>query len=197
MTIAIYYVGIKDKEKNMINKFRFKDMLFDYWDTLNWRILDLTKKAGSGQDVSSYQYNIMQFVNKFGDLIRPIYGSDNRDLINIGMNGLMAGLFQAIALLENGTEPEELSTRIVDGPISQLDAILSSLNPDWGGGVVTQVFTSLWNNWLDEVRGQLANDVVKANDAFKESKSTTNSFVEVFFNGVVSQFPNFFTDRSM
>lgn len=181
----------------MINKFRFKDMLFDYWDTLNWRVFDLAKKTGSGEDVSSYQYNIMQFVNKFGDLIRPIYGSDNRDLINIAMNGLLSGYFQAITLLENNVDTEELSTRIVNGPISQLDSIFSSLNPDWSGGIVAQVFTSLWNSWLNEARNSMALDIEKANNAFKDSKDTTESFVEVFFNGVTRQFPNFFTDRSM
>lgn len=181
----------------MINRFKFKDMLYDYWDTLNWRILDYTQKTGSGINTSQYQYNLMQWVNKFGDGLRSVYGTDNKESINTYLNGILIGLFQAVYLIENNVDTDQLTGQIVAGPITELDGLMSKLNPAWGGEVVKGVFISLWNSWLNEARFQLAGDAAKVNDYFKESKATSDAFITVFYNGIMEQFPEFFTDRSI
>ena len=193
MTTVIYYVDINDKGKIMISQILFRKTAGKYWNKLNENISDLTKLTGTEEDKAPAQASILEMVRDFGALVRQVYGANAENDFDQAIQGMVAGLFEAIALIENEVDTAKLTTRVATNVIPKLSEKLASLNPDWTSSVTSPIFVGLWTAWLDQAKFALAKDIVEYDSACANAKSKGTTFADAFVNGVVAQYsPIFF-----
>ena len=177
----------------MISQILFRKTAGKYWNTLNENISELTKITGTDEDKAPSQSKILEMVRDFGALVRQVYGASAESEFDQAIQGMIAGLFEAIALIENDISTENLTTRIATNVIPKLTDKLVSLNSNWKPSITGPIFVSLWNSWLDQANFTKAEDIVKYDDACARAKSQGSTFADAFVNGVVSQYsPIFF-----
>jgi len=190
---VIYYVGIKDKGKIMISQILFRKNSSKYWNMLNENIAELTALTGTEQDLAPAQSKILNMVRGFGDLVRQVYGATAEMNVDIGIQGMISGLFEAIALIENNVDTSNLTNRVATNTIAKLCSDLNSLNSDWSTSVTTPIFVNMWTAWLAQASAKLNDDQPAFDQAKETAIANGSAFSDAFVNGVIKQYnPIFF-----
>ena len=193
MTIVIYYVDIVDKGKIMVSRIAFRNDVNKYWTDIIEYVEAYTGLTGTGQDPSIAQANILRVVPKFGEVVRLVYNPIAASDVTTGLQGLVSGLFEAVALIENQIPTDALTARVAGNVIVNLASTLETLNPDWSKPVITEIFTNIWTGWLNHANAKLTNDMPKMMEAYKLSSDNAMSFAQAFITGVEKQYnPIFF-----
>ncbi len=193
MITVTYYVGIEDKGKNMISQTLFRKNSGKYWNILNENISELTALTGTGQDFAPAQSKILNMVRGFGDLVRQVYGATAEMEVDTGIQGMIAGLFEAIALIENEVDTANLTNRVASNTIANLCNSLNSLNSNWSPSITTPIFVNMWTAWLAQATAKLNNDQTAFDQAKETAKGNGSAFSDAFVTGVIQQYaPIFF-----
>ncbi len=188
-----YYVGIEDKGKIMVSRVAFRNDVNKYWTDLTDYVEAYTGLTGTGQDPSIAQANIIRVVPKFGEVVRLVYNPIASYDVVSSLEGLISGLFEAVALIENNVPTDNLTTRVAGNVIDRLTNTLQTLNPDWAKEAVTQIFVNIWTGWLDHAKAKLAGDNAKMMESYKLSSDNAMAFAQAFISGVEKQYnPIFF-----
>ncbi|NBR62430.1 hypothetical protein EB118_13405 [bacterium] len=177
----------------MISKIKFRNDVNNFWTELNDYVSDYTSFTGTGQDPSMVQAKLMDMSDEFGDIAKRPYGPTAGNDITNYISGLISGLFEAVALIENNVDTANLTTRVATNVIGGLTQKLQTMNTDWDPAVTTPIFVNIWTAWLDQARAQLAGDITAFAAAEQAAMANSTGFAEAFVNGVFSQYsPIFF-----
>jgi len=177
----------------MISQILFRKNSAKYWNKLNENIAELTALTGTGQDLAPEQSKILNMVRDFGALVRQVYGATAEMEIDTGIQGMISGLFEAMALIENKVDTASLTNRVATNTIANLCTRLSELNSNWSTAVTTPIFVNMWTAWLAQASAKFKNDQATYNQAVDTAKANGSGFSDAFVNGVISQYsPIFF-----
>jgi len=188
-----YYVGIKDKGKIMVSRIAFRNQVNQSLTELTDYAKTFTSLTGTGQDPSIAQANLMRISPRFAEAVRLVYNPIASYDIATSIQGLIAGLFEAVTLIENNIPTDNLTTRVASNVIDRLTTTLVTLNPEWTKAVTTPIFVDIWNGWLNHAKAKKANDAVKMIEAEKLFSDNTMAFAQAFITGVEKQYnPIFF-----
>lgn len=177
----------------MISQILFRKNSAKYWYKLNENIAELTALTGTGQDLAPAQSKILNMVRDFGALVRQVYGATAEMEIDTGIQGMIAGLFEAVALIENKVDTASLTNRVASNTIANLCDKLYDLNPSWSTAVTTPIFVNMWTAWLAQASAKFKNDQTTYNQAVETAKGNGSTFSDAFVSGVISQYsPIFF-----
>jgi hypothetical protein len=172
----------------MISKIKFRNDVNNFWTALNDYVSDYTSLTGTGQNPLMIQANLMDMSDEFGDIVKRPYGPTAGNDITNYISGLIGGLFEAVALIENGVDTTNLTTRVATNVIGGLTQKLQTLNGDWDPSVTTPIFVNIWTAWLDQARAQLAADISAFAQAEQTAMSNSTAFAEAFVDGVFKQY---------
>lgn len=187
-----YYVGTKDKGKKMISKIQFKNGVERYWIDIPDYVSSYTSLTGTGQDPSSAQANLLRLASGFGFYVRQVYGPVIETEINNYIQALIAGLFEAVALVSYGVDTNDLTNRVATNVITPLATKLSTLNSDWPANVVSSLFVNMWNSWINQAKAAKINDIGAFQLAENSSIESASTFSNAFIQGVFKQYPPLF-----
>jgi hypothetical protein len=176
----------------MISKIKFRNDVNNFWTDLNDYVSDYTSLTGTGQDPSMVQAKLMDMSDEFGDIVKRPYGPTAGNDITNYISGLISGLFEAVALIENEVDTANLTTRVATNVIGGLTQKLQMLNGDWPTSVTTPIFVNIWTAWLDQARAQLAGDITAFAQAEQTAMANSTGFAEAFVGGVFKQYSPIF-----
>jgi len=177
----------------MISRTAFRNDVNKYWTDLIDYVEAYTSLTSTGQDPSIAQANIIRVTPKFGELVRVIYNPIASYDIVTALEGMISGLFEAVALIENDIPTTALTTRVAGNVIDRLTTTLEALNPDWPKAVTTTIFVNIWTGWLDHAQAKKAGDNTKMMEAYKLASDNAMAFAQAFITGVEKQYnPIFF-----
>lgn len=177
----------------MISQILFRKNSAKYWYKLNENIAELTALTGTGEDLAPAQSKILNMVRDFGALVRQVYGATAEMEVDTGIQGMIAGLFEAIALIENKVDTANLTNRVASNTITNLCNKLNELNTSWNTAVTIPIFVNMWTAWLAQSTAKLDKDQTTFDQAVDTAKANGSSFSDAFVSGVISQYsPIFF-----
>jgi hypothetical protein len=177
----------------MISKIQFRIFVTTNWTDFTDYVSDYTYLTGTNMDPSVVQSNIIKVIPKFGYSIRQVYGPTAENAITSDYNGLVAGLFEAVALIENNVETTNLTTRVATNVIDRFSKTMNSLNSDWPIDTLTTLYVDTWTSWLEQAVAKKNNDEIAFSAAETKAINLTNEFIDVYVNGVIKQYqPIFF-----
>ena len=154
---------------------------------------DYTYFTGTGVDPTMAQANLLRLAPKFPYNVREVYGPNAEMEVQNYLLGLLAGLFQAVTLIENGASTKDLTTGVKANVIDKFAQYLESVNIDWKKEVVASIFTNIWTAWLEQAQARKNKD--EAAFSLADSKCMENilTFADAYLAGVYKQYsPVFF-----
>jgi hypothetical protein len=176
----------------MISRIKFRNDVSKYWTDLSDYVAAYTALTGTGVDPSQAQANILRVAPKFGELVKLLYGPLVAYDVTSYIQGMISGLFEAVALIENNVETTELTNRVASNVIANLTQQLNSLNSDWQTSVTVPIFTAIWTAWLDQAKNKLENNTEGYLNAKILASNNCLAFAEAFSDSAIKQFGSIF-----
>ena len=103
----------------MVSRITFRNSVNQALMDLSDYIEAYTSLTGTGNDPSIAQANILRTLPNFGFQVRQVYNITAANDITDLLKGLVAGLFEAVALIENNISTDALTARVAGNVIDR------------------------------------------------------------------------------
>ena len=172
---------------------QFRTQANSAWTTLGWRLRNLVESVWhDGGDIGAIGDQISKDIKNIRNGLTPFLSSGSLGNFEIGLETLVTDLANEIKAVKSGKDIRDLESKTTTA-IANLAEYLESVNPKyWPKAAVVDIFTSLKNLYLDQVKFKLKRDWPADIDALNKSIAVLNQFADIFSSGIIKEFPNKF-----
>jgi hypothetical protein len=162
-----------------------------------WRIRSyIVSVLDSGADEAALQERISRDISKLGQVLVPYYGTDAAATFTRLMVAYTTGVLAQVKAVNEGLDTAVLNDKTT-ADIDALAKCLAEINPDnWPEAAVAKILSKLTSSWIDQAMARKQSDWISDFLAADEAQGTfitdTNSFSDIFVNGIIQQFPDKF-----
>jgi len=183
--------GFKSTASSAAEQFRTRAN--SAWTTLGWRLRNLVESVWhDGGDIGAIGDQISKDIKNIRNGLTPFLSSGSLGNFEIGLETLVTDLANEIKAVKSGKDIRDLESKTTTA-IATLAEYLESVNPKyWPKAAVVDIFTSLKNLYLDQVKFKLKRDWPADIDALNKSIAVLNQFADIFSSGIIKEFPNKF-----
>jgi hypothetical protein len=172
---------------------QFRTQATSAWTTLGWRLRNLVESVWhDGGDVGAIGDQISKDIKNIRNGLTPFLSSGSLGNFEISLETLITDLANEIKAVKSGKDIRDVDSKTTTA-IANLAEYLESVNPKyWPKAAVVDIFTSLKNLYLDQVKFKLKRDWPADIDALNKSIAVLAKFADIFSSGIIKEFPNKF-----
>jgi len=172
---------------------QFRTQATATWTTLGWRLRNLIESIWhDGGDIGTINDQISKDIKNIRNGLTPYFTSGSLGNFEIGLETLVTDLANEIKAVKSGKDTRELELKTT-AAITNIAEYLESINPKyWPKPAVVDIFTSLKNHYIDQVKFKLKRDWSSDIDSLNKSIAVLTRFADIFSSGVIKEFPSKF-----
>lgn len=172
------------------------------WSRFGWGPLNYSIALNNNLDgLNETENRIYAHAARIGELVTPYYGEEIGKTFTDALTQFAKIGVGVIQDLYNG-KPLDGTKALWDESIENIATFLSTINPEyWPKDPIKSYLDALVNLWLDSINARESKDFAAnevAMDAIEKlvtlGTDTTPSLADVFSMGIISQYPEKFTD---
>lgn len=172
---------------------QFRTQANSAWTTLGWRLRNLIESVWhDGGDLGAISDQLTKDIKNIRSGLTPYFSSGSLGNFEIGLETLVTDLANEIRAIKSGKDNRDLELKTT-AAVANLAEYLESINPKyWPKAAVVDIFTSLKNHYIDQVKFKLKRDWPADIDALNKAISALTRFADIFSSGIIKEFPNKF-----